>query len=457
MIKKIILGCAVTAVVGYLRTVGYVYHYDQQRNPVVASNQIDTLLTRNGCDYCHSNSAKLPFYAELPIAKQIMAQDILSGNQHFNLDATRTALQQKTAVPEVDLAKLEAVLQNQEMPPPMYKMVHWAGNVSDGDRNELLSWVRQQREQFYTLPDTPAELRGAALQPVPASLPTDPQKVALGFRLFHDPRLSKDNSISCAHCHKLGEGGVDGRVSSLGVGDQVGPINAPTVFNAAFNMAQFWDGRAVDLQAQAGGPPMNPIEMASESWDEIIAKLDQDALLKADFRRVYANGFTGDNITDAIAEFEKTLITPDSPFDRYLKGDNDALTAQQKHGYQLFQQNKCGTCHTGVNLGGQSYEVMGLKADYFAARGNPTEADLGRYNVTKNDNDRHRFKTPTLRNIAQTAPYFHDGNVASLQQAVKDMLTYQVGVDLPESDIKDLVALLEGMSGKYQPATPPGG
>ncbi|VEI70070.1 Cytochrome c551 peroxidase precursor [Serratia fonticola] len=148
---------------------------------------------------------------------------------------------------------------------------------------------------------------------------------------------------------------------------------------------------------------MNPIEMASESWDEIIAKLDQDALLKADFRRVYANGFTGDNITDAIAEFEKTLITPDSPFDRYLKGDSDALTAQQKHGYQLFQQNKCGTCHTGVNLGGQSYEVMGLKADYFTARGNPTEADLGRYNVTKNDSDRHRFKTPTLRNIAQTA------------------------------------------------------
>lgn len=457
MIKKIILGCAVTAVVGYLGTVGYIYHYDQQRQPAVADNPIDTLLTRNGCDYCHSNSAKLPFYAELPIAKQIMAQDILSGNQHFNLDATRAALQQQTAVPEVDLAKLEAVLQNQEMPPPLYKVAHWAGDVSDSDRNELLSWIRQQREQFYTPPGTPVELRGAALRPIPASLPTDPQKVALGFRLFHDPRLSKDNSISCAHCHKLGEGGVDGRVSSLGVDDQVGPINAPTVFNAAFNMVQFWDGRAADLQAQAGGPPMNPIEMASDSWDEIIAKLDQDALLKADFRRVYANGFTGDNITDAIAEFEKTLITPDSPFDRYLKGDNDALTAQQKHGYQLFQQNKCGTCHTGVNLGGQSYEMMGLKADYFAARGKPTEADLGRYNVTKNDSDRHRFKTPTLRNIAQTAPYFHDGSVTSLDQAVKDMLTYQVGVTLPDSDIKDLVALLEGMSGKYQPATPPGG
>lgn len=455
MIKKIILGCAVTAVAGYLGVAGYIYHYDQQRVPAVANSRVDTLLTRYGCDYCHSNSAKLPFYASLPIASHIMDNDIASGLRHFNLDATRQALQQQTAVPEVDLAKLEAVLQLQEMPPQLYKLAHWSGSVSDGDRDELLSWIRLQREQFHSRPDTPAELRGLALQPVPASLPTDPQKVALGFRLFHDPRLSKDDTISCAHCHQLGAGGVDGRVSSLGVNDQVGPINAPTVFNAVFNMSQFWDGRAEDLQAQAGGPPMNPIEMASGSWDEIIAKLDQDAILKADFQRVYTNGLTGDNITDAIAEFEKTLITPDSPFDRFLKGDENALTAQQKHGYQLFQQNKCGTCHTGVNLGGQSYEIMGLKADYFAARGNPTEADLGRYSVTKNEADRHRFKTPTLRNIAQTAPYFHDGSVTTLHQAVKDMLIYQVGVTLPESDIKDLVALLESMSGKYQPETAP--
>ncbi|KFK94674.1 cytochrome C peroxidase [Serratia sp. Ag1] len=455
MIKKIILGCAAVAVVGYLGFVGYIYHYDQQRAPAIADNKIDTLLTRYGCDYCHTTSAKLPFYAGLPIAKQLMDYDVRTGNRQFNLDAIRTALQQKTAVPEADLAKLEYVLQDQSMPPMLYKTMHWSGKISDDDRQELLSWIHQQREQHYSYPDTPAELRGATLRPLPESLPTNPEKVALGFRLFHDPRLSKDNSISCAHCHQLGAGGVDGRVTSLGVNNQPGPINAPTVFNATFNIAQFWDGRAKDLQAQAGGPPMNPIEMASGSWDDIIGKLEKDARLKADFQRVYANGFTGDNITDAIAEFEKTLITPNSPFDRYLKGDEGALTAQQKHGYQLFQQNKCGTCHTGVNLGGQSYEIMGVKADYFAARGKPTEVDLGRYNVTKNEADRYRFKTPTLRNIAQTAPYFHDGSVNSLNQAVKDMLKYQVGVTLPESDVNDLVALLESMTGTYQPATPP--
>lgn len=453
--KKIILGCAILAIAGYLGIVGYIYHYDQQRQPATADSDINAILTKHGCDYCHTQSAELPFYASLPVAKQLMQYDIKTGSRHFDLNPTLNALRQDGAVPEVDLAKMEAVLQSGEMPPLRYKAVHWSGELGDADRQTLLNWIRAQRERFYTRPGTPEALRGQALQPLPESLPTDAQKVALGFRLFHDPRLSSDNSISCAHCHQLGAGGVDGRVTSLGVNDQHGPINAPTVFNAALNFSQFWDGRAADLQQQAGGPPLNPIEMASTSWEQIIGKLDQDARLKADFQRVYADGFSGDNITDAIAEFEKTLLTPDSPFDRYLKGDDSALTAQQKRGYQLFRDNKCGTCHTGENLGGQSYEVMGLKADYFADRGNLTEADNGRYNVTKNEADRHRFKTPTLRNVALTAPYFHDGSVTSLHQAVKDMLKYQVGVTLPDSDVDDLVALLDGMTGKYQPSAPP--
>ncbi|HGM7842894.1 TPA: cytochrome-c peroxidase [Serratia marcescens] len=453
--KKIILGCAILAIAGYLGIVGYIYHYDQQRQPATTDSDINAILTKHGCDYCHTQSAELPFYASLPVAKQLMQYDIKTGSRHFDLNPTLNALRQEGAVPEVDLAKMEAVLQSGEMPPLRYKAVHWSGELGDADRQTLLNWIRAQRERFYTRPSTLEALRGQALQPLPESLPTNAQKVALGFRLFHDPRLSADNSISCAHCHQLGAGGVDGRVTSLGVNDQHGPINAPTVFNAALNFSQFWDGRAADLQQQAGGPPLNPIEMASTSWEQIIGKLDQDARLKADFQRVYADGFTGDNITDAIAEFEKTLLTPDSPFDRYLKGDDSALTAQQKRGYQLFRNNKCGTCHTGENLGGQSYEVMGLKADYFANRGNPTDADNGRYNVTKNEVDRHRFKTPTLRNVALTAPYFHDGSVTSLHQAVKDMLKYQVGVTLPDSDVDDLVALLDGMTGKYQPSAPP--
>ncbi|MFI8416370.1 cytochrome c peroxidase [Serratia sp. NPDC078593] len=449
--KKIILGGAIVAIAGYLGVIGYIHHYDQQRQPAVAGNAISAIFTDHGCDYCHTTSADLPFYARLPITKQLMQYDIKTGLRYFELTPTLAALQQGHAPPEVDLAKLESVLRQHEMPPLRYKVVHWAGELNANARQTLLDWIQQQRVQYYTSPDAPEALRGQAIQPIPASLPTNDQKVALGFRLYHDPRLSSDNSISCAHCHSLGAGGVDGRVTSLGVKGQQGPINAPTVFNAVFNFTQFWDGRAHDLQEQAGGPPLNPIEMASTSWQQIVDKLEHDAQLKSDFQRVYADGFSGTNITDAIAEFEKTLITPDSPFDRYLKGDDNALTAQQKHGYQLFRDNKCGTCHTGINLGGQSFELMGLKADYFADRGNSTDADLGRYNVTKNDTDRHRFKTPTLRNIALTAPYFHDGSVATLHQAVRDMLKYQVGTTLPDSDINDLVALLEAMTGHYQP------
>ncbi len=193
-----------------------------------------------------------------------------------------------------------------------------------------------------------------------------------------------------------------------------GPINAPTVFNSVFNVEQFWDGRAATLQDQAGGPPLNPIEMASKSWDEIIAKLEKDPQLKAQFLEVYPQGFSGENITDAIAEFEKTLITPDSPFDKWLRGDENALTAQQKKGYQLFKDNKCATCHGGIILGGRSFEPLGLKKDFNF--GEITAADIGRMNVTKEERDKLRQKVPGLRNVALTAPYFHrgDGNDSNL-------------------------------------------
>ncbi|MGS6556195.1 cytochrome-c peroxidase, partial [Escherichia coli] len=198
----------------------------------------------------------------------------------------------------------------------------------------------------------------------------------------------------------------------------VGPINAPTVFNSVFNVEQFWDGRAATLQDQAGGPPLNPIEMASKSWDEIIAKLEKDPQLKTQFLEVYPQGFSGENITDAIAEFEKTLITPDSPFDKWLRGDENALTAQQKKDFNF---------------------------------GEITAADIGRMNVTKEERDKLRQKVPGLRNVALTAPYFHRGDVPTLDGAVKLMLRYQVGKELPQEDVDDIVAFLHSLNGVYTP------
>lgn len=441
----------------YLGLVGYVHYHDKQRidasfaqkEPSVLNTKVLNILQEKGCDYCHTPSAKLPYYASFPIAKQLMEYDIQLGYKSFNLTQIRESLNNNTAAPQSDISKIEWVIEHQTMPPTRYIALHWAGEMDEAERSTLLEWVKHQRLNYYATPDMAENRRNEPVQPIPESLPVDAQKVALGMRLYHDPRLSGDNTISCAHCHQLGAGGVDGRKTSQGVEGAIGPINAPTVFNSVFNIEQFWDGRAPDLQAQAGGPPLNPIEMASKSWDEITGKLNQDPILLRDFTTVYPQGLTGATITDAIAEFEKTLITPNAPFDLYLRGDDKALTAQQKHGYQLFKDNKCATCHSGKILGGRSFEPLGLKKDF--SFGEVTSADIGRMNVTNEVRDRLRQKVPTLRNVALTAPYFHRGDVNTLDEAVKEMLKYQVGTTLPQKDVDDIVAFLHTLNGVYTP------
>ena len=443
----------------YLGLSGYVWYHDTQRtvysqaprSALEKNNQILGLLREKGCDYCHTPSADLPFYASFPIAKQLMEYDIRLGYQSFNLEPVRASLIEDKAVSQSDLNKIEWVMQHKTMPPTRYVALHWAGQVDEQERETLLGWIAQQRARYYASNEAAAEHRNEPIQPIPKALPVDAQKVALGFRLYHDPRLSGDSTLSCAHCHSLNTGGVDRRKTSIGVGGAVGPINAPTVFNSVFNSEQFWDGRAPTLQVQAGGPPLNPIEMASKSWEEIIGKLDKDPVLTRDFVAAYPQGLSGETITDAIAEFEKTLITPDSPFDNWLRGDDNAMTMQQKHGYQLFKDNKCATCHGGTILGGRSFEPLGLKRDFNF--GEITAADIGRMNVTSEARDRLRQKVPGLRNVALTAPYFHRGDVATLDEAVKLMLRYQVGTELPQQDVDDIVAFLESLTGVYTPYT----
>lgn len=454
---KLLAAAACLSIVGYFGLVGYVHYHDTNRPtlPPTAQNlsQLNAsvlgILNEKGCDYCHTPSAKLPFYATFPVAKQLMDYDIQLGYKSFNLTQIRDSLLNNAAAPQSDLNKIEWVMEHQTMPPTRYVALHWAGSMDQQERSTLLGWIKKQRLEHYATPDMAENRRNEPVQPIPQSLPVNDEKVALGMRLYHDPRLSGDNSISCAHCHQLGAGGVDGRKTSRGVGGAIGPINAPTVFNSVFNIEQFWDGRAADLQAQAGGPPLNPIEMASKSWDEITGKLKNDPILTRDFTAVYPQGFSGESITDAIAEFEKTLITPNAPFDKFLRGDESALTAQQKQGYKLFKENKCATCHSGKILGGRSFEPLGLKKDF--GFGDITPADIGRMNVTQDTRDRLRQKVPTLRNVALTAPYFHRGDISTLDEAVKQMLKYQVGTSLPQQDVDDIVAFLHSLNGVYTP------
>jgi len=286
------------------------------------------------------------------------------------------------------------------------------------------------------------------IRPIPQTIQLDSKKIALGKELFHDKRLSKDHTISCASCHALDAGGVDGQATSVGINGAVGPINAPTVFNSGFNFKQFWDGRAETLEDQVEGPTQAAAEMGS-TWEDILQKLKAAPEYVAQFKEVFPDGVQRQNVRDAIAEFERSLFTPNARFDRYLRGEESALHPRELAGYKKFKAYGCVSCHQGVNVGGNMFEALGAMEDYFAARGNVTQADLGRYNVTGKEEDKYVFKVPSLRNVALTAPYFHDGSAKTLDAAVRVMARYQLGRELSEEDIADLVRFLQTLTGQY--------
>ena len=290
---------------------------------------------------------------------------------------------------------------------------------------------------------------GEPLLPLQAYKNLDPRKVALGDQLYHDKRLSADNSISCASCHVLSTNGSDSRATSIGIGEAIGPIKAPTVYNSAYNFVQFWDGRAAGLEEQAAGPVHNPIEMGS-NWEQVLGKLSKDSKLVAQFEEVYPDGLTPDNIVSAIADFERSLVTIDSPFDRWLQGYESAISDKELRGYRLFKSYGCSSCHQGRNVGGNMFAYMGAMGDYFADRGKKiVEADMGRFNVTKDESDRHLFKVPSLRLAARQRYFFHDGTETKLADAIKIMGRYQLGREIPESDISDISAFLRSLVGTH--------
>lgn len=412
--------------------------------------QMEEIIESSGCISCHSADPKLPFYAELPVAGKLVKEDVRLGYRSFDMTPMMEALKKGEKINEVDLAKVEKVIADGTMPLAKYYLVHWGSSLTDTEKQMALAWVKSQRESFYPNPLADKQWANETVRPIQDSIPVDMRKVILGNMLFNDVRLSADNTVSCSTCHGLNTGGVDNKAFSEGVGGQHGGVNAPTVYNAVYNFVQFWDGRAATLADQAAGPPLNPVEMSCKSFDEICAKLKADAAFSKAFTEVYPDGINQANITNAIQEFEKTLLTPNSRFDKYLKGDKTAMNAEEIAGYDLFKKYNCATCHVGENMGGQSYELMGIKADYFADRGTElTVEDNGRYKETKNERDRHRFKVPSLRNVALTAPYYHDATQATLEDAVSSMAKYEVGVELSQDEVKKVVAFLKTLTGEY--------
>lgn len=406
-------------------------------------------VVRDKCMACHSRDYDLPFYAKVPGIRQMIEKDFRDGLRAMDLNVELVDAAKDAPVGEATIAKMEWVVLNETMPPAKFTAVHWGSRLNAEDRKAIMEWTASTRAAHYAT-GAASGRANEPLQPLPESLPTDARKVALGERLFNDKRLSADNTLACSGCHAEDKAGTDNRRFAEGIRKQFGDINAPTTFNAVFNTRQFWDGRAANLQEQAGGPPLNPIEMGSKDWNEIIAKLAVDPDLTAAYAALYPGGWTAAGITDAIAEYEKTLITPNSRFDKWLKGDDKALTQAELDGYQRFKAYRCSSCHVGRAVGGQSFEYMDLKADYFKDRGNPLNSDVGLKGFTKKPEDQHRFKVPTLRNVELTAPYLHDGTVTTLDDAVRIMGTYLSGMPIPEGDRALIVSFLRTLTGEYK-------
>jgi cytochrome c peroxidase len=300
------------------------------------------------------------------------------------------------------------------------------------------SLLAKAKEAFGVLPEK-----------MPGSENDTKELIELGRKLYFEEKISINGTQSCNTCHRLDENlaGVDGLATSKGAEGEFGGRNAPTTLNAGFHIAQFWDGRAKDLAEQAKGPVLNPIEMGMPDEAEVMTRLKE-----AGYEEAFKNAFPGDeapltydNYAVAVAAFERTLITRDR-FDDYLKGDPSALSDVEKQGLALFMENGCSDCHAGALLGGDRYEKMGMAAEY------ANKEDLGRFEVTKKDEDKYVFKVPSLRNIALTAPYFHDGKAETLADAVQQMAKLQYDQDLNEEQVKQIVAFLGSLSDKARTA-----
>lgn len=284
--------------------------------------------------------------------------------------------------------------------------------------------------------------RSEPIQPIAKPAAVNEEKVELGKKLFFDPRLSKSGFISCNSCHNLSMGGSDNLRSSIGHNWQEGPINSPTVLNSSLNLAQFWDGRAKDLKEQAAGPISNPKEMAF-THDLAVSVVASIQGYRDEFKKVFGSDKVNlDRITDAIAEFEKTLVTPNARFDRWLNGDDKAITEKELQGYTLFKEAGCIACHNGPGVGGASFQKMGVTKEYITEN-----TAIGRAGVTGKDSDRMYFKVPTLRNVELTYPYFHDGAAQTLQEAVITMGRLQLGREFTPDEQGKIVAFLKTLTG----------
>lgn len=404
-------------------------------------------ILQDKCAACHGENATYnPVLNALSFG--LLQRDVEGAQRSYSL--TPDAGVRSAAV---DFQKIDRVLRERHMPPMAYRLMHPGSALSWRDAS-VLRGVYNAEDAF--------KARFAVIEPAaPPADETEADLIRLGSLLYNDTRLSTTNEVACATCHDLTKGGTDNLPKSEGVPGtdgkpQLGGVNAPTVFNAETNIRQFWDGRAADLKEQAGGPPLNPVEMGyahPEDWNDIAAKLQNDPELVRLFALVFGErGITGDTITEAIAAYEKTLRTPGSAFDRFLQGDATSMTDEQIRGLECFETYGCATCHSGATLGGGSFEYINTFADLRAqaAPADYNEGNFGLQDFTKNPAHKDMFRVPNLRNVALTSPYFHTGSVEKLDDAVRIMLSTQYNGSkgkATEEDVQCITRFLEAQTG----------
>jgi cytochrome c peroxidase len=288
---------------------------------------------------------------------------------------------------------------------------------------------------------------GEPITPIPDAAGLDSDAVALGRRLFHDPRLSRGGVNACASCHRLEEGGDDGRAIAIGADGRPLDFNAPTIFNVALNFRLNWRGNFRTLETQNAAALLDP-RLMNNDWQTLLATLRADADYRRAFAAIYGGDIGREHVLDALAAYQRSLVTPDARFDRYLRGGSNAITAEEEHGYRLFKAYGCIACHQGANVGGNLFQKFGIFANPFAGRDAATRANLGRFAITRDEADRHVFRVPSLRNVALTAPYFHDGSAPSLEEAVEIMARNQLGRTLAQREVALIVAFLRTLTGE---------
>ncbi len=411
--------------------------------------QIITILEQGGCFVCHGG----PDYCthiNWPVFGAIISKNAEKGIRFANATSILEHFNDSRPIDQTLLIKSQKVVSERSMPPMSFRIIHWKSGITKDKQKIFLRWIYELMATDHGWPLPAKDRPFEPIMPLPDSLPADFAKVNLGRILYHDPRLSADSTVSCATCHNPGSAGVDNLDYSVGAYGQPGMFSTLTTYNAVFHPFFSWEGNASTLALQSAMTLVDPVIMGNESFEPVIDRLMADVPFTLLFTETYPDGLNADNITDALAQYHKVLITPDAPFDKYLQGDSEAIGPDAKKGYQLFKRLGCASCHNSIGVGGNSFEYMGLSNNFFSIRDRIRLPDLGRYRITARPEDIHKFKVPGLRNIELTHPYFHNASAPDLETAVEAMAYHQRDKLINKDKVHQIVSFLRTLTGTFR-------